>query len=946
MNYRRLVLSALVATVLVLVASVDAADEQTNTIGMKLIRIAPGTFEMGSNQGRDYWDESPVHNVTISRPFYISETEVTIEQFRQFRPDFKSTAGMDPYAAGLSWYDAEAFCRWLTKKEGKPYRLPTEAEWEYTCRAGTSSLYFSGDKSLQSESANPWGLKNMNTGVLEWCFDWYGNYPAQPQIDPVGPEAGMAKVVRGGPLDGSGRTEERNIFDASSSRASIAPAFGRYPSGKKSPVKKNVATGQAQPGLIGTWFGEPDLSKAKDQEVIAKLDQDWSQNDSKGDHWSARWRGLIEGPTTGEVTFEMTVATGGTLTIDGKALINAWSNAGTATAKMNMVKGKKYPVVITYNRAEGDSNLRISWSWSGTNAHPIGGSALSYSPADEASAKAEGGGDDDEEKAAPGSHKIGFRIVQAPMHGIMPLAYQTPYVQQAVQKKTAMVTQAPDATKPFFRKRYLFPTPHDNRPNAEIDAVAMAPYLRHHCHSPALEVCPNGDVLMVIYSSYDEYEPGVSLIAARLRLGADLWDMPEKMFDFAAANDHAPMLYTEGDTMYFFWGNPKLQGGFPFNWTISHDSAATWEEIKFPKIVGKIGSHSRQPVNTALRDKNGTLYFASDASGGHSLLWATGNNGLTWYDTGGRTNGRHTTFALLSDGTTILGMGGKNTDIDGFMPKSISTDGGKTYTFSKTPFASLGSNQRPCVLKLKSGRLLFVGDFQNPGGRSPEGVTQRGCYAALSDDDGKTWHIKKLVGTQQHEDKNRNGGADTLGYSAARQGPNGMIHLITTMTRPCLHFEFNEAFILSDNTGYENASDAMLMKSSATKVAKVKQYSQQYPSGRRAITYSGGIGDDGRFLLEGHQVSYYKNGHKQHEATYKLGRKVGTEMFWNINGSIGSQWQHNDDGSSVWTQYWPNGKKKAQSRWRNFKAEGTATLWDIKGNVTSQKKFVNGEFAD
>jgi formylglycine-generating enzyme required for sulfatase activity len=204
MYYRASALLVLLVCVLAAcVSRLDAADSYTNSIGMKLIRVEPGTFPMGQ-QGEEKdcdWDEQPVHKVRISKPFYMSETEVTVEQFRQFRPDFEPTASAKPYVAGVSWYDATAFCKWLSNKEGIPYRLPTEAEWEYACRAGTTTPFSSGNKPPEAETANPWSLRNMHTGVREWCLDWHGEYPLADQVDPIGPEKGMTKVVRGGGMD-------------------------------------------------------------------------------------------------------------------------------------------------------------------------------------------------------------------------------------------------------------------------------------------------------------------------------------------------------------------------------------------------------------------------------------------------------------------------------------------------------------------------------------------------------------------------------------------------------------------------------------------------------------------------------------------------------------------------------------------------------------------------
>jgi len=919
---------------LFVVSGVFAADEYTNSVGAKMIQIKPGTFEMGSDLPGDSWDRRPVHKVTISKPFYMSETEVTIEQFKQFRPDFQPTEGFEPYAAGVSWYDAVAFCKWLSEKEGKTYRLPTEAEWEYACRAGTTTLFSSGNSRPEPETANGWGLKNMHTGVREWCLDWHGTYPIADQVDPVGPEYGLMKIVRGGGLD-----NDEDYFARSAARLSIAPSFGPYPEGKTKvkSVAKDVDLTKLKPGLIGTKYGDSNLKRAQNRISLTSLDQDYSREDNT---WSGRWYGYIEAPFTGEVTFEGQADDGMRLKIGDKMVIDAWDKSGTHTGKMAIVKGRKYPVVLSYSQDGGAAYMRLYWSWAGHEKEIVPGSVLWHSSADE---KKSGTGAS--KSSRPGAHNIGFRVVQAPMPTTKPLPYEGSYVQQGVIQNKEIAKFAPDATKPYYMKRYLLPTPPENRPREEIDAAGLHPSFRRHNHSPGFTICPNGDALLIIYTSYSEYEPGVSLMASRLRFGTNEWDMPDSMFDSVGVNDHAPLLWTDGDVVDFFWGNPHLFGGFPFQWTSSRDNGAAWSPIRFPDFKGKIGPHSRQPINTVLRDKNGTIYIASDAKGGSSVLWASKDNGITWYDTGGRSAGRHTTYVLLKDGS-ILGMGGKNTDIDGFMPKAISKDGGRTWQVSKTPFAALGSNQRPCIQRLQDGKLLFIGDFQRIDGAQPEGITQRGSYAALSDNDGLTWTVKKLVGTQQHENPRRLGGSDTLGYSVARQAPNGLIHIITTMNRPCLHFVFNEAWILTKDTKYDHMSDEELMQVQASRIGKVQSYTEKYPNGKVKVEFSGGIADNGRFLLDGAERWYYPDGSKQREATYKLGRKIGTETYWARDGHKKWQWEHKADGTSVWTQWWSNGQKKAQSTWRNFKCDGVAICWDPAGKVISRKKFSNGKFAD
>ena len=194
-----------------------------NTLGMKLVHVEPGEFQMGSDRGDQ--DERPVHRVTLSHPFRMSTTEVTNAQYEKFNPGHRKLRGKRGLSTGnteavifVSWYEAMAFCRWLTEREGSPYRLPTEAEWEYACRAGTSTAYHAGDKlprvhhraqtfswdpqpvdlTVGQTPPNTWGLQDMHGNVENWCLDWYGPYPNESQVDPIGYAESAFKVTRGG----------------------------------------------------------------------------------------------------------------------------------------------------------------------------------------------------------------------------------------------------------------------------------------------------------------------------------------------------------------------------------------------------------------------------------------------------------------------------------------------------------------------------------------------------------------------------------------------------------------------------------------------------------------------------------------------------------------------------------------------------------------------------
>ena len=242
-----------VVTAMLFCAPVFAQDVMlpsvTNSIGMVLIEIPAGKFTMGSPEDeKDRKGDEVQVRVTLTKPFGLGKTEVTQGQWKRLMGtepwDGQKyvKADKDCPATFVSYFDAVEFCEKLTEleresgtlKAGEEYRLPTEAEWEYACRAGTETAFSFGDGSKLNAHAwwggfdfrtsstgedntgggnaareqyahkvgmkkpNPWGLHDMHGNVLEWCSDWYGKALLSGGVDPVGPEEGTDRVNRGG----------------------------------------------------------------------------------------------------------------------------------------------------------------------------------------------------------------------------------------------------------------------------------------------------------------------------------------------------------------------------------------------------------------------------------------------------------------------------------------------------------------------------------------------------------------------------------------------------------------------------------------------------------------------------------------------------------------------------------------------------------------------------
>ncbi|HEU5395650.1 MAG TPA: formylglycine-generating enzyme family protein [Verrucomicrobiae bacterium] len=241
---------------------------RTNGVGMELIRLPAGEFVMGSPGSEPNRSADEIqHRVKITQSFWMSATPVTVGQFAEFAraTGYRTAAERDGFSFGIwnlqkkewnridggswknpgfpqddrhpvvavTWNDASAFCDWLGAREHRKYRLPTEAEWEYACRAGGTTAYPWGNNPddgkgwancndigskeefnlfpafnwpdgwhytspVGSYRPNAWGLYDMIGNVLQWCSDWYGEYPAGLAVDPRGPADGKERILRGG----------------------------------------------------------------------------------------------------------------------------------------------------------------------------------------------------------------------------------------------------------------------------------------------------------------------------------------------------------------------------------------------------------------------------------------------------------------------------------------------------------------------------------------------------------------------------------------------------------------------------------------------------------------------------------------------------------------------------------------------------------------------------
>jgi formylglycine-generating enzyme len=660
--------------------SIPTTPRLSNSLGMSLVRIEPGTFLMGAedaplpselSEDRPHrvngdYDESPTHPVTISQPFYVGACEVTNAQYEQFAPEHKALRGKlgfsvedDEAVVFVSWHEAAAFCRWLSEKEGLPYRLPTEAEWEYVCRAGTRSPFCFGDtlpevfhKNVQESwfpdgvrsdgeaeviplavgktPENPWGVYDMHGNVEEWCGDWYGPYGDGPQTDPVGRAEGQYRVARGG------SHSTLLYYLRSSNRSGCLP-------------------------------------------------------DDRS--WVIGFRVVL-----GEMP---------------------------STPPLPAVPPKTWQIDV--------------------------------SP---------------DESASPASRSSG--------HGAHPSA-----------------PSLPSSPAAFFAVPREF---------VHVDPDATGPLFGNHNHDTALAACANGDLLALWYSCVTERGRELVVAASRLRHGQDRWDNADFFWGAPDRNNHAPALWTDADgTLYHFngLGAAATWGALATVLRTSTDHGASWSDAR---LIVPEHSPRHMPVQTVFRTQDGAILLPCDAvtgGNGGTATWLSYDNGVTWKDPGGTIAGIHAGVIQLRDGRLMAF--GRGDNIDGQMPRSISPDMGKTWTYEPSLFPPLHGGQRCVMLRLKEGPILFVSFLGSRKGDEMHDLVDAsgasrpvtGLFAALSLDEGETWPCRRLISDDGPgtELKSMDSIPFTMGFSTAEPGgyisvcqsADNLIHLISSRQ----HYTFN-----------------------------------------------------------------------------------------------------------------------------------------------------------
>ena len=393
---------------------------------------------------------------------------------------------------------------------------------------------------------------------------------------------------------------------------------------------------------------------------------------------------------------------------------------------------------------------------------------------------------------------IGLRVVlgEMPETEALPLPTSLPLWQRDVKQEIAPA-DGPDPSKPYFRGPLKY---------VKIPPNSYGPLFSTHNHDAGLAQCPNGDILAIWYTCVREPGRELGLAASRLRYGAEEWEPAAPFWDAPDRNDHAPALWFDGkDTLYQFTGlsiGPDYRTNLAIIMRTSKDNGATWSKARFVNSERGLPS---QPVPCEFRTSEGYIAFVSDAYNSTSVLWISRDEGKTW-EMSSTIAGVHAGVVQLKDGR-LMALGRGN-NIDDRMPKSISDDMGKTWTYSASPFPPISGGQRLILMRLKEGPIFFAsftGARREPGympvvDASGEERMVTGLFSALSFDEGETWSCIRLISDDGDgaEVETMDGRLFTMDKSAAEPGgymtgcqtDDGIIHIISSIQYYAFNLEW------------------------------------------------------------------------------------------------------------------------------------------------------------
>jgi formylglycine-generating enzyme required for sulfatase activity len=399
---------------------------------------------------------------------------------------------------------------------------------------------------------------------------------------------------------------------------------------------------------------------------------------------------------------------------------------------------------------------------------------------------------------------IGFRVVMGDLPGTTPLPpTRPPLHQRGVRQEPGPREAAVDPAKPYFGgpTRYVRIPPESN-----------GPIYSHHNHDPAIVACPNGDLLAIWYSCWEEPGREVSLLGSRLRLGSAEWEPASLFWDAPDRCDCCPAMWCDGETIYQFSGLSAAAtwGNVATVMRTSRDNGASWSRAR---LINPEHGRRHMPVESVFGTDEGCIILPCDAVStgeGGTAIHVSRDGGKTWEDPGGTIAGIHAGVAQLGNGS-LMALG-RGDDIEGRMPKSVSGDMGRTWEYGPSVFPPISGGQRLVLMRLREGPLFLASFAQEMRVTDASGDERavRGLFGAVSFDDGDTWPARRLISddgpgrevetTDGHIFEMSASVAEPGGYLSGCQDRTGMIHLISSRQ----HYSFNLAWLRSPPPALED----------------------------------------------------------------------------------------------------------------------------------------------